>query len=154
MGKRSRVDRRVLRDCQHHWHEHEGLGGRHVWCCHCGAGVEVVYDSVGRTTFLAGLDVLAPRGMMVLFGQSSGPVEPFDPQLLNRKGSLYLTRPSLGHFMAAREELVARTDDLFGWIADGTVRLRVAHEFALADAAAAHDALEGRRTAGKVLLVP
>ena len=119
-----------------------------------GEGVEVIYDSVGRTTFERGLDLLVPRGMMVLFGQSSGPVAPLDPQLLNQKGSLFLTRPTLGHYVATRDELLARADELFGWIEAGAVKLRIEHEFALADAARAHRELEGRRTTGKVLLVP
>jgi len=119
-----------------------------------GEGVEVVYDSVGRTTFERGFDVLAPRGMMVLFGQSSGPVAPLDPQLLNRKGSLFLTRPTLGHYTATREELAARADELLGWIAAGAVTVRIDRELPLAAAADAHRALEGRETTGKVLLVP
>lgn len=119
-----------------------------------GAGVRVVYDSVGATTFLPGLDLLEPRGMMVLFGQSSGPVAPVDPQLLNRKGSLYLTRPTLAHYVATREELLARAAELFGWLADGRLQVRIGAEFPLAAAADAHRALEGRRTTGKVLLIP
>jgi len=115
-------------------------------------GVEVVYDSVGRSTFTAGLDVLAPRGMMVLFGQSSGPVGPIDPQLLNQKGSLFLTRPSLGHYVASREELLQRAGDLFAWIEAGELSVHIGAEFPLADAAEAHRALESRRTTGKVLL--
>ncbi|HEX5580720.1 MAG TPA: quinone oxidoreductase [Gemmatimonadaceae bacterium] len=117
-----------------------------------GEGVHVIYDSVGQATFLPGLDLLVPRGMMVLFGQSSGPVPPFDPQILNRKGSLFLTRPSLGHYVATRGELLARARDLFAWIAAGKLTVRVGAEFELADAAGAHRALEGRRTTGKVLL--
>jgi NADPH2:quinone reductase len=117
-----------------------------------GRGVHVVYDSVGRTTFLAGLDLLVPRGMMVLFGQSSGPVAPIDPQLLNQKGSLFLTRPTLGHYTATRDELLWRAGELFAWIAAGELSVRVGAEFPLADAAEAHRALEGRRTTGKVLL--
>ncbi|HYD52011.1 MAG TPA: quinone oxidoreductase [Gemmatimonadaceae bacterium] len=119
-----------------------------------GAGVRVVYDSVGRTTFLPGLEVIAPRGMMVLFGQSSGPVAPLDPQLLNRHGSLYLTRPTLGHYIATREELDARASDLFGWIAAGELSVRIGAEHPLAEVAEAHRALEGRRTTGKVVLRP
>jgi len=114
----------------------------------------VIYDSVGRTTFEPGLDLLVPRGMMVLFGQSSGPVPPFDPQLLNQKGSLFLTRPSLGHYVATRDELVARADELLGWIESGAVKVRVERELPLADAAEAHRLLEGRKTTGKVLLIP
>jgi len=119
-----------------------------------GAGVRVVYDSVGLTTFLKGFNCLAPRGMMVLFGQSSGPVEPFDPQLLNRQGSLFLTRPNLAHHIAARAELLARSSEVLGWIGDGTLRLRIDREFPLAQAADAHRELEGRRTTGKLLLIP
>ena len=117
-----------------------------------GKGVQVVYDSVGVSTFINGLDVLAPRGMMVLFGQSSGPVLPLDPQMLNQKGSLFLTRPTLGHYIATRAELLARSGDLLAWIAAGDLDVRIGAEFALADVANAHRALEGRRTTGKVLL--
>jgi NADPH2:quinone reductase len=117
-----------------------------------GAGVQVIYDSVGKSTFLPGLDVLAPRGMMVLFGQSSGPVEPVDPQLLSQKGSLFLTRPTLGHYVATREELLRRANDLFGWMAADRLSVRIGAEYALADVAEAHRALEARRTTGKVLL--
>ncbi len=119
-----------------------------------GAGVQVIYDSVGRTTFLAGLGCLAPRGLMVLAGQSSGPVEPFDPQILNQRGSLYLTRPTLGHYTSSREELVRRASDVLGWVADGTLKVRIGAEFPLARAADAQEALEGRKTTGKVLLIP
>jgi NADPH:quinone reductase len=117
-----------------------------------GRGVQVIYDSVGKTTFLPGLDLLAPRGMMVLFGASSGAPAPIDPQILNQKGSLYLTRPTLGHYIATREELLARTGDLFGWIAAGQLSVRVGAEFPLGEVQAAHRALEGRQTTGKVLL--
>lgn len=119
-----------------------------------GRGLQVVYDSVGKTTFEKGLNCLAPRGMMVLYGQSSGPVGAFDPQVLNQKGSLFLTRPSLFHYTATREELVARAGEVLGWIRDRTLRLRMEIEFPLKDAAEAHRALEGRRTTGKVLLIP
>jgi NADPH2:quinone reductase len=119
-----------------------------------GRGVEVIYDSVGKSTFLPGLDALAPRGMMVLFGQSSGSVDPIDPQLLNRKGSLYLTRPVLGHYTATTEELRRRAEDLFSWVRDGELAVRIGRTFPLAEAAAAHRALEGRTTMGKVLLQP
>jgi NADPH2:quinone reductase len=117
-----------------------------------GAGLQVVFDSVGRTTFLPGLDLLAPRGMMVLFGQSSGPVAPLDPQVLAQKGSLVLTRPVMGHYVLTREELLWRAGELFAWIAAGELSVRVGAEFALDDAVEAHRALEGRRTTGKVLL--
>lgn len=119
-----------------------------------GAGVRVVYDSVGRTTFDKGLNCLAPRGMMVLYGQSSGPVAPVDPQVLNQRGSLFLTRPTLAHYVATRPDLLARANDLFTWLRDGSLRLRVGHEFPLARTADAHRELEARRTTGKVLLVP
>jgi NADPH2:quinone reductase len=119
-----------------------------------GRGAHVVYDSVGKDTFEGSLDCLAVRGMLVLFGQSSGPVPPFDPQTLNRKGSLFLTRPSLGHYVATRDELVTRAEEVLGWVADGSLRLRIDRSVPLADAAEAHRALEGRKTAGKVLLTP
>ncbi len=119
-----------------------------------GAGVHVVYDSVGRTTFAKGLDCLAPRGMMVLYGQSSGPVEPVDPQILSQKGSLFLTRPALGHYAAATAELLERASTVLGWVADGSLKVRIGHEFPLAAAAEAHAELESRRTTGKVLLIP
>ncbi len=92
--------------------------------------------------------------MMVLFGQSSGAVPAFDPQLLNRKGSLFLTRPTLANYVATRDELLSRANDLFRWIAEGAVTIRMDHSFPLADAAQAHEALEGRKTTGKVLLIP
>jgi NADPH2:quinone reductase len=119
-----------------------------------GVGVQVVYDSVGATTFLKGLDCLAPRGMMVLFGQSSGPVPPIDPQLLNQKGSIFLTRPSLTHYVATAAELRWRAGDVLGWVRDGSLRLRIDRELPLAHAADAHSALESRQTTGKLLLRP
>jgi NADPH:quinone reductase len=119
-----------------------------------GKGVQVVYDSVGKTTFEKGFNCFAARGMMVLYGQSSGPVGSFDPQILNTKGSLFLTRPSLNAYIAAREELLQRAGEVAGWVRDGKLRLRMEHEFALKDAAEAHRALEGRKTTGKVLLLP
>jgi NADPH:quinone reductase len=119
-----------------------------------GGGVDVVYDSVGRSTFLGGFDVLKPRGMLVLFGQSSGAVAPIDPQLLNQKGSLFLTRPTLAAYVATRDELLARAGDLFTWISRGELDVRIGAEFALAEVAEAHRALEGRRTTGKVVLIP
>ena len=119
-----------------------------------GRGVQVVYDSVGKTTFNGSLDSLARRGMLVLFGQSSGPVPPFDPQILNRKGSLFLTRPSLGAYVATRDELISRASEVLGWIADRSLTLRVDRSFALDQAAEAHRALEARETSGKVLLIP
>jgi NADPH2:quinone reductase len=119
-----------------------------------GRGVNVIYDSVGRTTFLPGLDLIMPRGMMVLFGQSSGPVGAIDPQVLNQKGSLFLTRPTLAHYTATRDELLWRSRELFEWIAAGGLRVRIGAEYPLSQAAEAHRALEGRRTTGKVLLRP
>ncbi len=119
-----------------------------------GEMVHVVYDSVGATTFLKSMDCLVRRGMLVLFGQSSGPVAPFDPNMLNPKGSLFLTRPTLGHYVATRDELLWRASDVFGWIADGSLMVSIDREVPLVHAAEAHRALEGRRTTGKVLLVP
>jgi NADPH2:quinone reductase len=119
-----------------------------------GGGVQAVYDSVGKATFEKGFGCLAPRGMMALFGQSSGPVGPFDPQVLAQRGSLFLTRPSLFHYIATREELVARAGEVLSWIRDGRLKLRISREFPLRDAAEAHRALEGRLTTGKVLLIP
>jgi NADPH2:quinone reductase len=119
-----------------------------------GHGVQVVYDGVGRATFDKGLDSLARRGMMVLFGASSGPVPPFDLSILNPKGSLYVTRPSLGHYIATTEELQRRAEDVLGWIAEGRLKVNIGLELPLAQAAEAHRALEGRRTTGKVLLIP
>lgn len=119
-----------------------------------GTGVQVVYDSVGRDTFTRSLDCLAPRGTLVLFGQSSGPVDPVDPQVLNRKGSLYLTRPTLAHYVATREELAFRASEVFSWVIGGMLSLRVDVELPLEQAAEAHRRLEERRTSGKVLLIP
>ena len=119
-----------------------------------GKGVQVIYDGVGKATFEKGLDTLVPRGLMVLFGQASGPVPPFEPALLNQKGSLYLTRPSMGHYIADRDELMGRAGEVLGWIAEGKLRLNIDRELPLAQAAEAHRALEGRETTGKVLLVP
>ena len=119
-----------------------------------GAGLQVIYDSVGKTTFEKGLNCLAARGMMVLYGQSSGPVGPFDPQVLNQKGSLFLTRPTLAHHILTRAELVARAGEVLGWIESGKLRVRIERELPLAQAAEAHRLLEGRKTTGKVLLVP
>ncbi len=119
-----------------------------------GKGCQVVYDSVGKTTFDKGFNCLAPRGMMVLYGQASGPIGPFDPQTLNQKGSLFLTRPSLFHYVATREELVQRATEVGGWITSGKLKLRTEFEFPLKDTAEAHRALEARKTTGKVLLIP
>ena len=117
-----------------------------------GRGVDVVYDSVGRSTFDQSLNCLRPRGYLALFGFSSGPVAPFDPAVLGIKGSLFLTRPGLNQYIASREELLTRATAVLGWLAAGTLRLRVDRVLPLGDAAKAHEALEARRTAGKVLL--
>lgn len=119
-----------------------------------GRGLSVIYDGVGQATFDKGLRCLAPRGTMVLFGQSSGPVPAFDPLVLSQKGSLFLTRPRLNDYIATREELVSRAGEVLEWVRDGRLRVRVAAEFPLAEAAEAHRALEGRKTTGKVLLLP
>ena len=119
-----------------------------------GRGVDVVYDSVGATTFEKSLNSLRPRGTLVLFGQSSGPVPPFDPSILNQKGSLYLTRPSLGHYVLTREELLWRSDELFTAVLDGGLQVRVDATYPLAEAAQAHRDLESRKTTGKLLLIP
>src|SRR5215472_7682298 len=119
-----------------------------------GKGVDVVYDSVGKTTFDKSLNVLRPRGMMVLFGGSSGAVPPFDPIILTQKGSLFLTRPTLGHYIATREELLARSGAVFGMIAAGKIKLRIEHTYPLAEAQRGHRELEGRKTTGKLLLIP
>lgn len=119
-----------------------------------GQGVDVVYDSVGRATFDKSLRSLRTRGHLVLFGQSSGPVAPFDPQLLSAHGSLFLTRPTLAHYTRDRAELTARAGALFQALEGGALELRIEHVFPLAEARAAHEALEGRVTTGKVLLLP
>ena len=119
-----------------------------------GKGLQVVYDSVGKDTWEGSLNCLAPRGLIALYGQSSGPIGQIDPQILNAKGSLFLTRPSLFHYIATREELQQRAGELFGWIRDGKLKLRMEFEFPLKDVGQAHRALEGRKTTGKVLLIP
>ena len=116
--------------------------------------VDVVYDGVGKTTFERGLDLLRPRGMMVSFGNAAGPPDPISPLVLSQKGSLYVTRPSLPHYVQTREELVGRADELLGWISRGEVRVHIGARFPMEEAAAAHRALEGRTTTGKVVLIP
>jgi NADPH2:quinone reductase len=118
------------------------------------AGVDVVYDSVGKDTFDKSLNCLRRRGYMVLYGASSGAVPPLDPQVLNAKGSLYLTRPYLGHYTADRVELLERVNDVFHWIASGELKVRIDKTFPLADVAEAHRYLEGRQSKGKILLIP
>jgi NADPH2:quinone reductase len=119
-----------------------------------GQGVDVVYDSVGKTTFEKGLNLLRPRGMMVLFGGSSGAVPPFDLVALSQKGSLYVTRPTLNNYIATRDELAARSGAVFAMMASGKLKLRIEHRYSLAAAAQAHRDLEGRKTTGKLLLIP
>jgi NADPH2:quinone reductase len=119
-----------------------------------GKGVDVVYDSVGKTTFDKSLNCLRPRGLLALFGASSGPVPPFDLTLLNPKGSLFITRPSLPFYIATHEELEWRSRDILGWVASGELKLRMEHVFPLEQAHKAHEALEGRGTTGKILLEP
>jgi len=118
------------------------------------AGVDVVYDSVGKDTFDKSLNCLRRRGYMVLYGASSGPVPLLDPQVLNAKGSLYLTRPYLGHYTADRAELLWRANDVFNWIATGELNVRIDKMFPLADVAEAHRYLESRQSKGKILLIP
>jgi NADPH2:quinone reductase len=119
-----------------------------------GRGVDVVYDGVGKDTFEGSLSSLRPRGLLASFGNASGPVPPFSPLVLSQKGSLFLTRPTLGHYTLTTAELRSRSDDLFAWIAQGKLKVRVGATFALTAAAQAHAALEGRATTGKVLLLP
>ncbi len=117
-------------------------------------GVDVVYDSVGKDTFEKSLGCLHPRGYLALFGQSSGPVSSFNPQILNSKGSLFLTRPTLGHYIANRTELLERANDLFNWMAVGKLKVRIDQTFPLAEVADAHQYLEDRNSKGKILLIP
>jgi len=119
-----------------------------------GEGVHAVYDGVGKDTFDGGLDVLRPRGYMVLFGASSGPVPPMDLQVLNQKGGLFVTRPSLAQYTANREELEWRAGSLFSWIGQGNLDVRIGGSYALEDAEQAHRDLEGRKTTGKLMLMP
>ena len=119
-----------------------------------GLGVDVVYDSVGKDTFEKSLNCLKMRGLMVLYGQSSGKVEPQDPQILNRKGGLYLTRPNLAHYLQTRQEFLGRANDLFRWLAGGTLKVRIDQTFPLEQAVAAQTYMEERRTLGKVLIIP
>lgn len=118
-----------------------------------GEGVHVVYDGVGATTFEGSLASLRPRGTLALYGAASGPVPPFDPARL-MGGSLFLTRPTLGHYVATREELLGRAKDVLGWVASGALKLHISNRYSLADARQAHDDLQARRTTGKLLLIP
>jgi NADPH2:quinone reductase len=117
-----------------------------------GKGVDVVYDSVGKVTWEKSLNSLKPRGMMVTFGNASGPVDPFSPLVLNQKGSLYLTRPSLGNYTATREELLWRATDVLGWLRDGVLKLQIHATYPLREAGRAQADLESRKTTGKLLL--
>lgn len=119
-----------------------------------GKGVHVIYDGVGKTTFEKDLNLLRPRGYLVLFGASSGAVPPFDPIVLAQKGSLFLTRPTLAHYIASREDLDRRSREVFEQIAGGKLKMRIEHVYKLSDAAQAHRDLEARKTTGKLLLVP
>lgn len=119
-----------------------------------GKGVDVVYDSVGKTTFEGSLNCLRPRGLLALFGGASGPVPPIDPILLSAKGSLFLTRPSLWHYISTREDLEWRAGDVLGWVARGDLELRMEHVYELSDAARAQSDMEARKTTGKILLEP
>jgi NADPH:quinone reductase len=119
-----------------------------------GKGVHVIYDGVGKDTFDKDLEILRPRGYLVLFGGSSGAVPPFDLIKLSQKGSLFITRPTLAHYIATRQELEQRANDVLGWIASGKLKLRIEHTYPLSDAAQAHRDLEGRKTTGKLLLLP
>jgi NADPH:quinone reductase len=119
-----------------------------------GEGVDVVYDSVGKDTFDGGLDSLKPRGYMVLFGASSGPVPPVDPQKLNQKGALFLTRPALVWYTQTREELLWRAESVLSWVGNNAIEVRIGGTYPLSEAAQAHRDLEGRKTTGKLLLIP
>ena len=119
-----------------------------------GSGVQVVYDSVGKATFEKSLGCLSSRGYMILYGQSSGPVPPFDPQVLSARGGLFLTRPSLAHYTRNREELLSRAGEVLGWAAGGLLDVRIGGTFPLSDAGEAHRRLAGRQTTGKILLLP
>ena len=119
-----------------------------------GKGVNVVYDSVGKSTFEKSINCLKPLGYMVLYGNASGPVTEFNPATLGTRGSLFLTRPTLGNYISDRESLEKRTGDIFRWIKEGKLKLRVEHRFPLSEVQEAHLRLEGRKTTGKVILVP
>jgi NADPH:quinone reductase len=119
-----------------------------------GRGVDVVYDSVGASTFQKSMDSLRPRGMMVTFGNASGPVPAFEPLLLSQKGSVFITRPTLAHYCATRDELLSRANDVLGWAASGKLKVHIEREYPMKDAAQAHIDLASRKTSGKLLLVP
>ena len=119
-----------------------------------GRGVEVVYDSVGASTFNKSMNSLRPRGMMVTFGNASGPVPAFEPLLLSQKGSLFITRPTLAHYCAHRDELLSRANDVLGWVASGKLKVHIEREYPMSDAPQAHIDLASRKTSGKLLLIP
>jgi NADPH:quinone reductase len=140
--------------CSHVLNSHDAGWEKKVREITGGKGVPVVYDSIGKDTFLAGLDCLQPRGIMVTYGNASGPVDPFSPSILAAKGSLFVTRPTLNHYTSTHAELQAVADDLFAVIASGAVKVAINQRFALKDAAQAHDALTGKQTTGATILVP
>ncbi|MBZ9937834.1 quinone oxidoreductase [Mesorhizobium sp. BR1-1-16] len=153
-GSAEKVERALSLGCDHVINYREEDFVQRVAAITEGAKCDVVYDSVGKDTFIGSLDCLKPRGMLVSFGNSSGAVPPFEMNLLQRKGSLYATRPTLGHYVAKRSELLEAASDLFGMILSGKVRIDAPERFPLADAAAAQTALEGRHTQGSVVLIP
>ena len=140
--------------CAHVLNTHEAGWEKKVREITGGKGVPVVYDSIGKDTFLAGLDCLKPRGIMVTYGNASGPVDPFPPSMLAAKGSLFVTRPVLAHYTSTAQELQETADDLFAVVASGAVKIAINQRFALKDAAKAHDALTGKKTTGATVLIP
>jgi NADPH2:quinone reductase len=140
--------------CAHVLNTHEAGWEKKVREITGGKGVPVVYDSIGKDTFLAGLDCLQPRGIMVTYGNASGPVDPFPPSMLAAKGSLFVTRPTLAHYTRTAQELQETADDLFAVIQSGAVKVAINQRFALKDAAKAHDALTSKQTTGATILVP
>ena len=140
--------------CAHVINTHDAGWEKQVRALTGGKGVPVVYDSIGKDTFMAGLDCLQPRGIMVTYGNASGPVDPFSPSILAAKGSLFVTRPTLAHYTSTPAELQAAADDLFGVISSGAVKVAINQRFALKDAAQAHDALTGKKTTGATILLP
>ena len=150
----SKVEQCKANGCDHVLNSQEAGWEKTVREITGGAGVPVVYDSIGKDTFLAGLDCLAPRGIMVTYGNASGPVDPFGPGILAAKGSLFVTRPTLGHYTSTPKELQDTADDLFAVIASGAVKVAINQRFALKDAAQAHDALTSKKTTGATILLP
>jgi len=140
--------------CAHVLNTHEPGWEKKVREITGGKGVPVVYDSIGKDTFLAGLDCLQPRGIMVTYGNASGPVDPFSPAILASKGSLFVTRPTLAHYTRTAQEMQDTADDLFAVIASGAIKIAINQRFALKDAAKAHDALTSKQTTGATILIP